>query len=246
MVLISNGLIILLMALLLVYEGYKNKTKTTVKLLTQMALLLALSIVLGTYLKISISQSFEIKLDTLPIMLMGIIGGPFWGLLGGIITDLLQLVIFPTPMPYFGFTLNLALTGWIFGKTIKMNKYYLKGLILSFTILSAALVAFYPKFFIDNLTNSQELVGRILMALGTLSIGYILQLMITRSKEPQLLPRTMICELGIQVLLTSLWLNILIGIPMPVLLIPRMIEAPFMITIIYVLLLPIKSFIKLR
>lgn len=244
MVLTSNIIIVVLLAILTVYEFSRNTIPLSTKLITRLSFLMAISIVLGTYLKLSISPSFEIKLDTLPILLMGIIGGPFWGLLGGIVTDLLQLVIFPTPMPYFGFTLNLALTGWIAGKTITMNKYYLKGIIISFSILSAALVFFYPTFFIENLSQSEEMVGRILMALGTLAIGYILQLTITRSHKPRLLLKVIISELLVQVVLTSLWLNILLGIPMPLLLIPRMIEAPFMIFILYILLINTTKFIK--
>lgn len=117
---ISNIICFVVMMLLLVGCFIKDKTKNfDIKQLAIMALLMSLSIVLGSYLKIAIplfgSETFEIKFDALPIILIGLRYGMFRGALSGVLVDLIQLLLAPSSFPYFGFTLNMLLYGMFGG-----------------------------------------------------------------------------------------------------------------------------------
>lgn len=117
---ISNIICFVVMVLLLVFCFIKDKNKTfDIKQLAVMALLMSLSIVLGSYLRISIplfgAETFEIKFDALPIILIGLRYGIFRGALSGVLVDLIQLLLAPSSFPYFGFTLNMLLYGMFGG-----------------------------------------------------------------------------------------------------------------------------------
>lgn len=89
-----------------------NKTH----ILTQLALLLAISVVLsmlGVMLPIAGISGLKITFSYLPIMLAGFIFGPAAGALVGALTDILGYVIkFHAYGPYFpGFTITMALSG---------------------------------------------------------------------------------------------------------------------------------------
>lgn len=119
---VSNIICFVIMMLLLIFSFIKDKNKKfDIKQLAVMALLMSLSIILGSYLKIAIplfgAETFEIKFDSLPIILIGLKYGMFKGAFSGVLVDLLQLLLAPSSFPYFGFTLNMLLYG-LFGGII--------------------------------------------------------------------------------------------------------------------------------
>lgn len=117
---VSNLVCLLLIIVILVVSFKVDRPSYfNVKHLSVMALLMSLSIVLGSYLKIKIplfgAETFEIKFDSIPIILIGLRYGVFRGALSGFLVDMIQLLLSPTPFPYFGFTLNMVLYGTIGG-----------------------------------------------------------------------------------------------------------------------------------
>ncbi len=117
---VSNFICLLLIIIILMLSFKYDKIRNfNIKDMAIIALLMSLSIVLGSYLKIKVPlfgpETFEIKFDSVPIMLIGLRYGIFRGAMSGFLVDMIQLLLSPTPFPYFGFTLNMVLYGTIGG-----------------------------------------------------------------------------------------------------------------------------------
>ncbi len=85
----------------------------------------ALSIVLGLYCKISIGDSYEITLYMIPIMFMGIMFGPKYGLLTGVLETMVEQIGFygVGPMTIFWMLAPIS-WGLVSGLVSKsLNKY---------------------------------------------------------------------------------------------------------------------------
>jgi len=97
----------------------KFSTETLVRVGLLTALSLVLKIVLEVYVPLAGIPSLRINFTSVPIMISGIICGPFAGFATGALSDLLGFAIKPAG-PYFpGFTLTSALTGFIPGVIYK-------------------------------------------------------------------------------------------------------------------------------
>ncbi|HKL10133.1 MAG TPA: folate family ECF transporter S component [Clostridia bacterium] len=100
----------------------KLSTETLVRVGLLTALSLVLKIVLEVYVPLAGIPSLRINFTSVPIMISGIICGPFAGFATGALSDLLGFAIKPAG-PYFpGFTLSSALTGFIPGVIYKYLK----------------------------------------------------------------------------------------------------------------------------
>ena len=86
--------------------------------------------------------SMRIGFSQLPLMVIGVLFGPAWAFISGIVQDFLGLIVTPTGFPFFGFTLNKIIIGLIpallFSKKIKWTPrvaYIVsQGLMLSFLV----------------------------------------------------------------------------------------------------------------
>lgn len=237
------------------YTKFELKTQT----ITTVAMLILIAIALGTrYLTISLPffgpESFEIKFDTIPIMFTGILFGPGWGFIAGLLTDLLQLVFSGVSFPFFGFTLNLVLTGvisgFIFSPKNKLSAQTMTFLTQTFiSLLSVIAIMFITMndtiqlnrepFHINTplkITSSLIIFG---LALLLIIYLYRKQNNIEDHQERYFVSRfstiVVLCEIFIQMILTSLWLSIMFEVPWIIYMIPRIIEAILMI-FIYVLI----------
>lgn len=86
------------------------------------SLLAAVAVVLTRFFGIPLGI-YRISLGTIPIMLSGIILGPFWGFATGTVADLVGVLINSQGGPYFpGFTLTTALVGFLPGFFLKDKK----------------------------------------------------------------------------------------------------------------------------
>ena len=95
--------------------------KTTRNLITA-SLLAATAIVLTRFFGIPLG-TVRISLGTIPIMLSGIVLGPFWGLATGTVADLVGVLINPQGGAYFpGFTLTTALVGFLPGFILRNKR----------------------------------------------------------------------------------------------------------------------------
>lgn len=245
------GFMILLGFLVFKYTKFEMKTTT----ITVAAMLIVVAVILGTsYFTIPLPvlgpNSFEIKFDTLPIMFTGILFGPAWGFIAGLMTDLLQLLISPVSFPYFGFTLNLVLTGvisgLIFSKRNKLSSKIMEMLTQIFVAVLAVMAILYVGLS-DTIVMSSSvfelnfamkvLIGLVLFVVAGIIIFYLywMNRQVSDESEKEFLARfsltVVLCEMFVQMILTSLWLSILFKLPWIVYMAPRVVEAVFMIFI---------------
>jgi riboflavin transporter FmnP len=87
-----------------------TKTKFELKTMIIVSLMSLLSMVLAAYLSIMIPlfgfPSLKFGFSQLPIMISGALFGPWWGMVAGVLEDLLELASGTVVSPYIGFTLN--------------------------------------------------------------------------------------------------------------------------------------------
>jgi len=86
-----------------------------VKSLVMAALLLALHTVLALFVSIQVTNSLRISVSFLTNCVTGYLFGPVMGLVCGGLGDIIQFVIKPTGPYFYGWTLNAALAGFIYG-----------------------------------------------------------------------------------------------------------------------------------
>lgn len=78
-------------------------------------MLTGLSIILARYFGIFITPTMKFSFGSLPLMISGILLGPFWGGLSGAVADLIGVMINAGGAPHLGFTLRSILTGMVPG-----------------------------------------------------------------------------------------------------------------------------------
>ncbi len=243
---ISQVIIGLLMVALGVFVFRKYPLKMTPKIMTQVALLMVISILLGSWLKIDLPllgpESFQINFDTLPIMFIGMLFGPAWGFLAGFMIDMIQLLLAPTAFPFLGFTFNLMLVGTISGIVVRSNvgkNYNLmtQMFIVVLAIISIGLVWFVPEFRINremlSLTTSTKLGVSIALVLVSVLLLFLTNRVAKDAFSFKFLRIVIICELLVEMVLTSLWLFIILEIPVLLSLVPRVVEGIFMIFVLH-------------
>lgn len=246
MTILTSQLIIGVIMVLLAFISYKaNKVKLSTSMITKLALLITLSVLLGSIFKISLPlfgpETFEIKFDTLPLMFIGILFGPWWGLLSGFIIDMIQLMLSPTSFPYLGFTLSLMLTGMITGFMFQ-SKNNIDEKYKNFNQWLLILSLFLAIFFIV-ITNQIQIRNEMIVFTHGIKWGltaiifFMFFVLYMQSKlysdnsfNQRWIRCVVLCELLVQVFLTALWLNVLFNLGFIVTIPIRLIEAPIMIS----------------
>lgn len=95
--------------------------KLNVRTMVQVALLIAIEIVLTRFCSIS-TTVVRIGFGFVPIAICGMLYGPIWAGLAGGVADVLGATLFPVA-PYFpGFTISAVLTGLIFGLLLRREE----------------------------------------------------------------------------------------------------------------------------
>lgn len=240
-----------IMALMGYFVFKKYPLELSTRTMTTVALLMVIAVLLGSYFKFELPllgpNSFEIKFDTLPIFYIGILFGPSWGFIGGFMVDMMQLVLAPTGFPFLGFTFNLVLTGVLAGimfhnkNEIDIKRYTLltQIMVVGLLIVSVLLIWFIPNFRVNRELIELTLWTKIGVSVGLLLIGLALLYLTYRIDQStfsiKYMRLVMICEVVIQMVLTSLWLSILFEIPFVLSLIPRIVEGLFMVFILHTL-----------
>ena len=85
-----------------------------IRTITTAAMLIAIAVILS-FLTIMVSEFLKVGLSFLPKELMAALFGPFIGMAGGGITDVIQYAIKPTGPYFFGWTFNAMLIGFVYG-----------------------------------------------------------------------------------------------------------------------------------
>ena len=100
-----------------------------VKSLAVIAMLLALSVVLGS-LTINVSANLKIGFSFLAIALIGYLFGPVAAGLANGVKDILTYVVLPTGAYFPGYTFNNLVSGFIYGAFLYQKKVTLTRAIL--------------------------------------------------------------------------------------------------------------------
>lgn len=79
------------------------------------ALLLAIYIVLAVFVSMQVTDTLRISTGFIAQILTGVLFGPVMGTVSALVGDTLQLLIKPTGAWFYGWSLNAALTGLVYG-----------------------------------------------------------------------------------------------------------------------------------
>lgn len=214
-------------------------------------LLITIGIVLSQFLSIPIPPSqttFKIGIGYLPLMLISIIFGPFYGMFSGVIQDILGYFLWGTQTGpfHFGFVLNAILFGvlpWLFFQLSFFKQKTYKYINFGFA-LSVLLVSVYLLFDIELITNRIRDVGSTLAYImvassifATIAIGAFIIYMPPLKENHHLIFIVVIMLILTSVFLTPIWVKQLYGLPYWIQLPPRIIKLPFEAIIYSVLLI---------
>lgn len=224
------------------------RSKTRTQILVYAGLLIAISIVLKilfeVYIPLGGFPSLRINLNSIPIILGGLLLGPLPGFAIGVISDLLCFIIKPNGPWFFGFTLSSGLTGLIPGLLwpyLKNRK--LKGLKWINVIFSLGAVAFLlasntisvsgsQVYYLDEPLNPFILILFIILV-AVFAIYPFIAVRLLKYAEAEesenLLVVITIEQLLNSVFLNTLWLTMLYGQAWMVLLPGRVITNIFLI-----------------
>jgi len=243
-------MICLALVALIVIVHMSTKTRFELKTMVIVSLLSLLSMVLAAYLSVFIPlfgfPSLKFGFSQLPIMIAGALFGPWWGMVAGVLEDLLELASGTVASPYIGFTLNKALLGIIPGVVFLMAKKHpkrLKPLIIS----AVALLYGASILFIMNTESvsaqqvTYELTWPIKAVLIALTLAILpITVVVYRSMKQKVNQQTLLLswllsviliEILINVILTPIWINQLYGIPVEIQIIIRSIKASFFVVL---------------
>lgn len=203
--------------------------------------------------------SLRFGFSQLPILLAGALFGPWWGALAGILEDLLELASGTIITPFFGFTLNKALLGFIPGVVFwatQKKSFSVDKLVVALAILivggSALLLLQTNSLIVGTsvITLGWELKA-ILIGLSVLvfPLAWWVQ---SRLKLPLTDKRQFtvwviivaLTELVINVLMTAIWLQTMYGIPFAIQVVIRLVKANFFIPVNAILMAMITPIIK--
>lgn len=259
---LMQGLALVGIILVLVVASKIQPVKFTLRTMIPVSFLSLISLIL-------VNLSFMIPLfgfpslrfgfSQLPILLAGALFGPWWGALAGILEDLLELTSGTIVSPFFGFTLNKALLGFIPGVVfwgIKKTAWSVDKLVIGLAILIVGGSAF-----LLVQTNSLT-VGTSVITLGwdlklTLIALSVLVFPAAWWVQTKLkLPMTdkqqfavwivivALSELIINVLLTAIWLQTMYKIPFAIQVVIRLVKANFFIPVNAILMAILTPIIK--
>ncbi len=203
--------------------------------------------------------SLRFGFSQLPILLAGALFGPWWGALAGILEDLLELASGTVISPFFGFTLNKAVLGFIPGLVFwaaKKISWSMNKLVIGLAVLmvggSALVLAMTDSVVVGS---STVVLGwdlkAILMTLSVLvfPVAWWVQSqlkipMMDKNQFTLWVITVALCELLINVVMTATWLQTMYGIPFAVQVVIRLIKANFFIPINAILMALLTPIIK--
>jgi riboflavin transporter len=228
-----------------------DKLHVTGEKLAIIAMFIALSVALQFFsLMIPLFgfPSMRIGFSQLPLMVIGVLFGPSWAFISGIVQDFLGLIVTPTGFPFFGFTLNKIIIGLIpallFSKKIKWSPKvaYLvsQGLMLSFLLGALIYLWMTPSIVSEgNVIEITTTIKLIFSAGSILMIGammFFLNLLTKKYKKYEndfpisvWAMSVVLVEVVVQLILTPLWLAIMYNIPVLISFLLRVVKATIMV-----------------
>ncbi len=228
-----------------------DKLHVTGEKLAIIAMFIALSVALQFFsLMIPLFgfPSMRIGFSQLPLMVIGVLFGPSWAFLSGIVQDFLGLIVTPTGFPFFGFTLNKIIIGLIpallFSKKIKWTPkvaYIVsQGILLSFLLGALAYLWLTPSIVTNGEVIEITMTIKLVFSTGSvLLIGammFFLKLLTEKYKKYEndfsisiWAMSVVLVEVIVQLMLTPLWLAIMYDIPIWISFLLRVVKATIMV-----------------
>lgn len=245
-----------------------DKTKITSKEMTMIALLCVVSAVLARVLAIKIPPGQPIFIISLALSVttaIGLLVSPKLALIAGIIIDILGLLMsYATgdgSLPFLGFTLSSMLGVYIPSVMIRKLKYtsvkrinlYIYGFLIILVGLGFAYIFSADSISIDGAKNALDSSMKallisllILISIVVIVVNYYFSKKIDTSKSrlfvtpAHLTLILIVCDVINSVILTSLWLAIMYGLPFDVAAATRIVKSilqlPINIFLVYMLL----------
>ncbi|PKM69275.1 MAG: hypothetical protein CVU94_04555 [Firmicutes bacterium HGW-Firmicutes-19] len=228
-----------------------DKLHVTGEKLAIIAMFIALSVALQFFsLMIPLFgfPSMRIGFSQLPLMVIGVLFGPSWAFISGIVQDFLGLIVTPTGFPFFGFTLNKIIIGLIpallFSKKIKWSPkvaYIVsQGLLLSFLVGALAYLWMTPSIVSEGNVIEITMTIKLIFSAGSiLMIGAMMFFMNLLTKKYKKYENdfpisvwamsVVLVEVVVQLILTPLWLAIMYNIPVLISFLLRVVKATIMV-----------------
>jgi len=232
----------------------KNKTQKLVFI----GLLIAIGIVLAQFLSIALPPSqtiFKIGIGYLPLILISIIFGPYYGLVAGLIQDLVGFVLWASSQgPYHvGFTINALLIGvipwFLFRYRISKQSIYKKMNIgfISIVFLLSTFLLFRIELVTSRIPDATDFFSYILVVssmFASIVLGIFLVKMKSIDQNHLLIFIVIIVLFMTSIVLTPLWVKDLYSISYWIQLPPRIIKFPLEIMIYSVFLIRLFDVLK--
>lgn len=162
--------------------------KFSTKTLVLAAVLTALSVVLTRFFSVQLTSTMRIGIGPLPIIMSGIILGPIFGGMVGLVADLIGFLINPGGSFHLGFTFSSVLTGVLPGiVAMLVNKDNNR---LNLTIFLSVIAVYLPVHLFLNTLWLMVLVHRgfwiifseraLKVAIESVAVGFILSLIMKK------------------------------------------------------------------
>lgn len=202
--------------------------------------------------------SLKLSLSQIPLMCLGILLGPSYAFIAGVIYDVLGLLVNPTSFPFLGFTLNNILVAVI--PALWYQYKHSKQSILTISMVVGVVSTILFITYLWTYTNTAEFISKYMeltvqMKMG-ISIGFVIFMVVMMilfgmwisKKQDEELLQWMFClliiEVCIHLCLSPLWLEIMYGIPYMVNFFMRMLKTVIVIPAFSILGLPIVKLSK--
>ena len=254
---IISSVIVIIVILALFYYAFKtDKSKITAQDIALVALFVVIIAVLNKFISLKFPPSqpmFVISFASALSVSLGLLIKPKLCLIAGLVADILGMIIAnaagDSSMPYVGFTLTAMLAIFIpcllYRATKNLNPTFLNMLIMLLlvaTIIFAGLYLFnvdvisidQNKTQLNNGIRYMILISLIVIAIIIGIINFVMAKKLVISSEyrlsiPQLALIVLAVEIICHIILTSLWVNIMYGVPMYIGMVTRMIKAIIML-----------------
>lgn len=133
-----------------------SKSKNQLKILVQVALLVAIEVVLSRWFSIA-TPFVKIGFAFVPLAICGTLFGPVWACAAGGVADFLGANLFPIG-PYFpGFTLSAMLTGVVFGLCLHRKEIKWGHIVVAVAVNHLVISLFLTTFWIHLLYGAPYL-----------------------------------------------------------------------------------------
>jgi ECF transporter S component (folate family) len=173
----------------------QKKKLFTLKALVMAAMFVALSIVFARMFSIRVSEGLRLSFGQTPIILAGILLGPWWGLIVGVVADVTGFMIAPMGAYIPGLTLTSGLIGLIPGL---IYKYVIKNnitwalivsVVIDMLIVNGLLATFFLALVYSKRTFEAWLIARMPVELVMIVVQVVICLALAKALRPILYSR---------------------------------------------------------